>query len=214
MLSLGSFSCRRFSSDNHIARQTPLITRFAFFNLVLILMTGSRIMSHQCPLDSFALHSLDSCTNTGSWSEYSITTLCPSVSTNGNIVSTRHSLNAFVGTKCQHLREGMAIHDPPLVRDPRSQTQFLARLHLFLDVAPSNVVCPPFGPQCTIDTSFDEAHVLKLYAVFVFPCGNLDTHVGSYPSPSSGAPQRDLGFRTKRVSWPVPLVQPLLLSSD
>ena len=30
MLSLGSFSCRRFSSDNHIARQTPLITRFAF----------------------------------------------------------------------------------------------------------------------------------------------------------------------------------------
>ena len=30
MLSLGSFSRRRSSSDNHIARQTPLITRFAF----------------------------------------------------------------------------------------------------------------------------------------------------------------------------------------
>ena len=30
MLSLGSLSRRRSSSDNHIARQTPLITRFAF----------------------------------------------------------------------------------------------------------------------------------------------------------------------------------------
>ena len=78
----------------------------------------------------------------------------------------------------QHLREGMAIHDRPLVRDPRSQTQFLARLHLFLDVAPSNMVCPPFAPQCTLDTSFDEAHVLKPYAAFVLPCGNFDAHRG------------------------------------
>ena len=55
----------------------------------------------------------------------------------------------------------MAILDHPLVRDPRSQTQFLARLHLYLVAAPSNAACPPLAPQCTIDTNFDKAHVLN-----------------------------------------------------
>ena len=88
----------------------------------------------------------------------------------------------------------MAILNPPLVRDPRSQTQFLARLHLFLDAAPSNVVCLPLALQCTSDTSFDKAHVLKPHATLFFsaegvasPVGTLIRMVGC-PSPSSVAP--------------------------
>ena len=78
----------------------------------------------------------------------------------------------------------MAILDLPLVRDPRSQTQFLARLHLYLVAATSNAVCPPLAPQCTIDTSFDEARVLKLRAALFVELRaskglwNLDTLCG------------------------------------
>ena len=52
------FSRRRSSSDNHIARQTPIDYSIRIFNLALTLMAGSRAMSHQCSLDSSALHSL------------------------------------------------------------------------------------------------------------------------------------------------------------
>ena len=58
MLSLGSFSCRRFSSDNHNARQTQFDHSVRGFNLALTLMAGSRAMSHQRSLDPSALHSL------------------------------------------------------------------------------------------------------------------------------------------------------------
>ena len=58
MLSLGSFSCRRFSSNNHIARQTDTSDHSVrVFNLALTLMAGSGTMSHQRSLDSCALYS-------------------------------------------------------------------------------------------------------------------------------------------------------------
>ena len=97
MLSLGSFSRRRSSSDNHIARQTPLITRFAFSILPWLwrLALGSCLTSVR--LTRLLCTAFNSWTNTGSWSECSITTLCPSASTNPKIVSTRYSLNAFLG---------------------------------------------------------------------------------------------------------------------
>ena len=83
------FSSKRFSSDSHIARQTPLSSRFAF--------------SISVRLTCLLCTALNSCTNTGSWSECSITTLCPSASTNARMVSTRYSLNAFVGhTRNKH----------------------------------------------------------------------------------------------------------------
>ena len=84
------------------------------------------------------------------------------------------------------------------------QTQFLARLHLCLVDAPSNVACPPLAQQCTIDTSFDKAHVLKpRVALFL----QLRASVGTLRALQLLL-QRDPGFQTQRVPLPVPLAQP------
>ena len=100
------------------------------------------------------------------------------------------------------VRKKLAILDLPLVRDPRSQTQFLARLHLYLVVAPLSVACPPLVLQCTIDTSVDKAHVLELRAALF-----LQLRASQVLWEPSYAPwvlrhrpawllQRDTGFRT------------------
>ena len=138
MLSLGSFSCRRFSSDNHIARQTPLITRFAFSNLAVTRWLALRPCFTSVRLTPLLSTAFNSCTNTGSWSECSITTLWPKsfpLDTHWMLSWDKVLLTSWSQHRL-HWGKEWATFDPPLVWDPRSQTHCLARLHLFLVAAP------------------------------------------------------------------------------
>ena len=58
MLSISSFSCKRFSSGNHVRTTDPIDYSIRIFNLALALMGCSRTISHQYSLDSSALHRL------------------------------------------------------------------------------------------------------------------------------------------------------------
>ena len=153
------------------------------------------------------------------------------------MVSTRYSLNAFVGHSVADklseptstaLREGILLLsemkstqlDPPLVRDPRSQTQFLARhlcrslLKCGLSAARAAMhhrhqlrlgTCPEAFTQRSLSLSSAEG--------VAGPVGTLMRTVFFRHRPA-WLLQRDLGFRTQRVPLPVPLARPLLLSSD
>ena len=181
-------------------------------------MAGSQAMFHQCSLDSSALNCLQQLY------QHRFLVWVQHHHIVAKIVSTRYSLNAFVGQSVADileptstaLREGMGnIWSSSRLRSAKSNS-LLGTASSVSGCCTSNAACPPLAYAPLTPASI--RHVSRsLVQRSLFSWGRCRSRLCA-PCVLRHRPawllQWDLGFRTQRVPLPVPLARPLLLSSD